>query len=52
MLSPFAIFSEERMRLGIAKFEKQVFPFASALTFHYLCKRKSKSELLYANHQR
>ena len=37
MLSPFAIFSEERMRLGIAKFEKQVFPFASALTFHYLC---------------
>ena len=26
----------DRMRFGIVKLEKQVFPFASALTFHYL----------------
>ena len=38
LLSPFTIFPEERRRLGRGKCRKLHFPFASALTFHYLCK--------------
>ena len=38
--SPFTIFIEDRMRFGNIKICKNfVFPFAIALTFHYLCIR-------------
>ena len=37
--SPFAIFVEDRIRLGKVNIEKQwCFSLASALAFHYLCK--------------
>lgn len=32
-----AIFVQDKRRLGIIKLENFVFPFASALAFHYLC---------------
>ena len=42
--SPFTIFSEDRMRLGIFKLGNSVSPFASALAFHYLCPKMSGTQ--------
>ena len=41
LLAPFTIFVEYRMRFGIVK-PKMKFSFASALSFHYLCKYEDK----------
>src|SRR5699024_2084322 len=40
--SPFAIFTEDRRRLGKGKTANSVFGFASALAFRYLCTREKK----------
>ena len=45
LYSPFTIFPEERRRLGSAKCRKLRFPFATALAFHYLSRRKEAARL-------
>ena len=40
LLSPFAIFTENRRRLGITRLENFVSPFVSALAFRYFCKKR------------
>ncbi len=45
LLSPFTIFPEERRRLGSVKCRKLRFPFATALAFHYLSRRKEAARL-------
>ena len=34
---PCALFAEYRRRFGIVQWENSIFPFASALTFRYIC---------------
>ena len=46
--SPFTIFSEYRIRFGIAKSRKLRFPFVSALTFHYICRPKYSTQIMVA----